>query len=185
MTTRPERIIAIVEPLPASEAMARRVLGQLRETAVRELLWVTLTGPIGLEFDCAHLPLTTPSEWLHQTQMDLESRWHALARRLDMPRWRFLLVPGAANPALAELSATWSADRIILSQADWPAISGEDGPAWLFPPRPLTGRAHLLPDPPGPLARTLAALRGRVWGHRADLNSESDAHTPPRTNFLR
>ncbi|GAB0058652.1 hypothetical protein SIID45300_03005 [Candidatus Magnetaquicoccaceae bacterium FCR-1] len=162
MITRPERIIAIVEPLPAGETMARRILGLLRETPVRELLWVTLTGPLGLEFDCGQLPLTTPSEWLHQTQESLQCRWHDLSRRIEMPRWRFMLVPGAVNPALAELSATWSADRIMLSQADWPVVSGQDAPAWLFPPRALTGTPHLLPNPPGLLARSLADLRALV-----------------------
>ncbi|MBF0416819.1 MAG: hypothetical protein HQL86_01025 [Magnetococcales bacterium] len=175
MSKQPERIIAIVEPLPSGESMARRVLALLRDTPVRELYWVTLTGEIGMEFDVCQFPWSTPCEWLRQTSADLESRWHHLARQLEMPRWRFQLLPGAPNPALAELSASWSADRILASRSDWQLISGQDRPAWLFPPHPLTGTPHTLSDPPGIFSRTRAILRIPGWRKTGKLKNAPDS----------
>ncbi|MBF0629233.1 MAG: hypothetical protein HQL91_13535 [Magnetococcales bacterium] len=155
MHTHHYRVIALLDPLPSGEATARQVITLLRGSRVRELLWVTLTGEIGLGFESCHLPLLTPFQWLQRTRAQLETRLHALSEQLEMPRWEFRLLDGPANRALAELSAEWRADWIIAPAAEQARITGQDAPAWLFPPHPLTGELHLLPDPPSRLARWL------------------------------
>ncbi|MBF0271629.1 MAG: hypothetical protein HQL98_06180 [Magnetococcales bacterium] len=166
------RVIAILDPLPAGETTARQVMELLSGSRVRDLLWVTLMGETGLGFESCHVPFLTPAQWQQRTQECLEHRFKQLAQRLDMPRWTFKLLAGPANRAVAELSASWGADLILAPQPELKRITGDDAPAWLFPPHPLTGAVHPLPAPPSRLATLLKHCRDplvRLW---------PDFHTP-------
>ncbi|MBF0342042.1 MAG: hypothetical protein HQL95_13925 [Magnetococcales bacterium] len=158
-----DRVIAIIDPLPAGESTLRQVITLLSDCPVRELLWVTLTGgDEGLLFASSHVPFLTPDEWREKTERQLEMRLRALTAGLDLPRWSFRLLAGSPNRAMARLSASWNADLILAPREALPMLQGLDAPAWLLPPQPLTGRLHPLPDQPGVLHPFLALLKRRI-----------------------
>ncbi|MBF0190514.1 MAG: hypothetical protein HQL99_05115 [Magnetococcales bacterium] len=175
------RVIAIVDPLPAGENTARQVMTLLNGSRVRDLLWVTLMGDIGLGSESCHVPFLTPAQWQQQTQEALEQRFKPLAQSLDMPRWEFKLLAGPANRALSELSASWGADLILTPQTEVKRITGRDAPAWLCPPHPLTGAVHPLPAPPSRLATLLKPCRDSLFRLWPNVHTPKPKNRPMKT----
>ncbi|MBF0427594.1 MAG: universal stress protein [Magnetococcales bacterium] len=139
------RILAVIDPLPSGEFMARQVVTILRQTQANHLLWVTLCDDLGPAFESCHAPFMTPMQWLQRTEADLQKRLRELLQHLGVDSCAFKLLTGAPNRVISELSAEWYADLILASTTDMDKITGHNTLKWLQSPLPLTGKVLAVP----------------------------------------
>lgn len=128
MAQRHHRIIAAIDPLPSGEKQVRHFATIIQSHNPDAVLWVILCGDMGFGFESCYAPFLTPSQWVKQTQADLQSRLHQLLSSMGIHQSEFKLLPGAPSQALAALSKAWNADLVLTSKAYSGLVSIHDKP---------------------------------------------------------
>ncbi|MBF0295342.1 MAG: universal stress protein [Magnetococcales bacterium] len=146
MRHQPNRILALIDPLPHGELLVRQCASCLRRQAPAEILWVHVCDEdIGLGFESGHFPFFTPDEWLRRTEAEQAARLHALLHKLGVGPASYRMVSGIANHRIVELAHSWNAGLILAASRDHGKITGHDGPEWLRQPQPLPCPVRFVP----------------------------------------
>lgn len=152
------RILAVVDPLPAGQAVTRQAVALSRDHQARLLIGMPFDFHGGFAGD--HVPFLTPNELRAQTKRrawnDLGPLLHQLGA--NEREVEFRLLDGAPNRAVMETACAWQADLILANTAlanriqnrglfgAWVTrplpcdlLTVRQEPSWRLPSKPLWG----------------------------------------------
>ncbi|MBF0178573.1 MAG: universal stress protein [Magnetococcales bacterium] len=147
MRPQPDRILALIDPLPHGEPLVRQFAACLRRQTPTEILWLHVCDEdIGLGFESSQFPFLTPGEWLRRTEAEQAGRLHTLLHKIGIGATSYRMLSGIANHRIVELANSWNARLILAASRDHGRITGHDGPTWLRHPQPLPCPVRFVPD---------------------------------------